>query len=318
MAGLPWFELDVDFHESPKVRALASRLREPLADAYVARVYAYCYRHARDRFDPEVACETLEEAARWRGRRGTLFDALFAIGVLEREAGRVVVHGVADRLAPHIAQRTAAAKRQRKRRENAALSIDRHAPVTRDVPRDVPRDVERDVTRESRRDTDTDTDKDKKLASAEQIRPLAVHLEGQCPALADALRRTPLVVDPGKRAVLWGEADAIVRAVGVEAVLACWLDAADRRGQGDRVPLSYLVHPMRDLSKRPAKRATLPAPDPLWLESLGSRQPEALAEWNRMVDSITGPQSPLYPERQPGALQSALTDLVEQFSEAHT
>ena len=156
MAGLPWFELDVDFHEDPKIRALASRLREPLADAYVARVYAYCYRHARDRFDPEVACETLEEAARWKGRRGTLFDALFAVSVLEREAGKVVVHGVAERLAPHLAKRQVDAERQRRRRHKVAESIGRPTVVTRDVTRDVPGDV----TRESRRDKDRDKDRD--------------------------------------------------------------------------------------------------------------------------------------------------------------
>jgi hypothetical protein len=137
MAGLPWFELDVDFHEDPKVRALASRLREPLADAYVARVSAYCYRHARDRFDPEVAAETLEEAARWKGRRGVLFDALFAVDVLEREAGKVVVHGVRDRLAPHLAKRESDAERQRRRRNKAAAAIGRPPRVTPDVTRDV-------------------------------------------------------------------------------------------------------------------------------------------------------------------------------------
>jgi hypothetical protein len=137
MAGLPWFELDVDFHESPKVRALATRLREPLADAYVARVYAYCYRHARDRFDPEVASETLEEAARWKGRRGVLFDALFAADILERVAGKVVVHGVEERLGPHLAKRLTDAERQRRRRSKATASIGRPPCVTPDVTRDV-------------------------------------------------------------------------------------------------------------------------------------------------------------------------------------
>ena len=81
MAGLPWFELDTDFHDSPKVRALCARLREPLADAYVARLYAYCYRHARDRYEAETAEEVIEEAARWRGKRGGLLGAFLVVGL---------------------------------------------------------------------------------------------------------------------------------------------------------------------------------------------------------------------------------------------
>lgn len=170
MAGLPWFELDVDFHEDPKVRALASRLREPLADAYVARLYAYCYRHARDRFAPDVAAETIEEACRWRGRRGVLFDALFAVEVLEREGGKVVVHGVAERLAPHLAKRLTDATRQRRRREKAAAAIGRPPGVTPDVTRD----DHRDVTRESRRDKDRDKDKDTFVSTIASVQPQIV------------------------------------------------------------------------------------------------------------------------------------------------
>ena len=67
MAGLPWFELDVDFPESPKCLALAHRLKEPLAEAYLVRLWAYCYRHATDRFKGEAAPSAVEGVARWRG-----------------------------------------------------------------------------------------------------------------------------------------------------------------------------------------------------------------------------------------------------------
>jgi len=154
MAGLPWFELDTDFADNPKIRALAVRLREPLADAYVARLYAYCYRHARDRFDAEVASDTVEDAVRWRGRRGTLFEALFRADILERDAGRVIVHGVKDRLGPHLSKRLGDAERQRRRRDRVAESIGRSGDVTHDV------------TRESR--GNKDKDKDKNLEEAEE------------------------------------------------------------------------------------------------------------------------------------------------------
>lgn len=141
MPGLPWFELDTDFAENPKIRALASRLREPLADAYVARLYAYCYRQCIDRLEPDVAAETLEDAVRWKGRRGVLFDAWHAVGILEREAGKVVVHGVGERLAPHVASRVAAAERQRRRRQKVAKSPNMPSSVTPSVTRDVTGDV---------------------------------------------------------------------------------------------------------------------------------------------------------------------------------
>lgn len=153
MAGLPWFELDTDFHDDPKIRGLATRLREPLADSYVSRLYAYCYKHAVDRFDPEIAAETIEEVCRWRGRRVVLFDALFQAEILERDAGKVVVHGVRARLAPHLAKRQSDAERQQRRRDKVAKSFGRTPDVTRDVTQD--------VTRESRRDKNKDRDKDR-------------------------------------------------------------------------------------------------------------------------------------------------------------
>jgi hypothetical protein len=156
MAGLPWFELDVNFHEDPKIKELVSRLRQPLADSYVSRLYAYCYKHATDRFPPESASDTIEDVCRWKGRRGVLFDALFGVEVLEREAGKVIVHGVAARLGPHLAKRIVDAERQKRHREKVTATIGHPALVTRDVTRD----VTVPVTRESRGDKDRDKDRD--------------------------------------------------------------------------------------------------------------------------------------------------------------
>jgi hypothetical protein len=135
MAGLPWFELDTDYHDSPKAEALKSRLRNPEADAFPSRLYAYCYKHALDRFDPEVAQHVVEAAAKWRGRRGVLFDALFAVGVLERDGGKVVVHGVAERLAPHLAKREADRIRIAEKRDKAADALRQRADVAQESQR---------------------------------------------------------------------------------------------------------------------------------------------------------------------------------------
>ncbi len=123
MAGLPWCELDVEFSEHPKVVVLQGRLREPLADAYVVRLWAYCYRYCTDRFSGDLAVDAVEAAGRWRGKRGVLADALLAARLIDRDGPDLLVHGVGERLAPHLAKRAKDAERQRERRANAAGKI---------------------------------------------------------------------------------------------------------------------------------------------------------------------------------------------------
>jgi hypothetical protein len=246
VAGLTWFELDVDFHDDPKVKALCSRLRNPCADSYVSRLYAYCYKHATDRFPPESAADTLEDVCRWRGRKGVLFDALFAVEVLEREAGRVVVHGVKARLAPHLAKREADRIRIAEKRDKAADSLRRRG------------DVAATTTRRRANvagNTDIDTNNvvlTNDVAPPAKIQPLGVHIQGQCPDLVAAVQRAAeagVGVSVGRRAVLWGEADGLVRQLGADAVHAAWVQAAAKRaGDPGDVPLAYLIHPLRSLA----------------------------------------------------------------------
>jgi hypothetical protein len=273
MAGLPWFELDTDFHESPKVRALASRLREPLADAYVARLYAYCYRHARDRFDPEVAAETLEEAARWRGRRGVLFDALFAVGVLEREAGKVVVHGVAERLAPHLAKRIGDAERQQRRRDKLMMSGKK--------TRDVTGGVTRDVTRESQRDKDKDRDREEKEAATAPADAVEAPPSEPYPwpkaaafrqTLTDRMARTVLYPVGGPEARILASLEASLEHVPAsDAVELCRgrIVAASAQADG-RVPgtLSYFAQVLADEAMKRQVRAesTKRKPNPIGID----------------------------------------------------
>ncbi len=124
MAGLSWFELDVDFHEHPKTRALQVALKNPTAEAYVSRIWAYCYHHAVDRFEGAAAVPTIEEAARWRGKAGVLVEALLSVKYLVREGDVLIAYGVADRLAPHLKAKSNAVERQRRRRDRLAESRD--------------------------------------------------------------------------------------------------------------------------------------------------------------------------------------------------
>ncbi len=162
MAGLTWFELDVDFSEHPKTVALAVALKNPLAEAYVSRIWAYCYKNARDRFSGPAATATIEQAARWTGKPGHLVAALLQVGYLERthDNSVTIAHGVGERLGPHLAARAAAAERQRRRREKAARDLERHAGVTRDDPVTSPvshtptrQRPDRDLTREAEADS---------------------------------------------------------------------------------------------------------------------------------------------------------------------
>jgi hypothetical protein len=133
MAGLSWFELDVDFHQHQKTVALQVELRNPTAEAYVSRIWAYCYHHAIDRFEGPAAVATLEHAANWRGKTGRLVSALLAVRYLECDGETLVAHGVKERLGPHLRAKASAAERQRKHRERIASD---NAPVTRDVTGD--------------------------------------------------------------------------------------------------------------------------------------------------------------------------------------
>jgi hypothetical protein len=244
MAGLTWFELDTDFHDSPKVKALCSRLRQPLADSYVSRLYAYCYRHATDRFPPESAPDTIEDIARWKGRRGVLFDALFAVEVLERDAGRVVVHGVAERLGPHLAKKLGDAERQKRHREKVTASIGRNAgsngPVTRDV------------TRESQgnQDKDIDRDKDQEVSETASQSEAPPWLAGVRAKLAQEFGRSePLGIgkDPAR----------------VVASFARWVEAV-----GEDFTVSDCARVARDKNAVPANLAWWPG----WLDTVSDAQ----------------------------------------------
>jgi hypothetical protein len=106
---------------------------------------------------------------------------------------------------------------------------------------------------------------DVKPEPTSNIRPLGIHLQMQCPKLADLLRQAAdagVGVNPGRLAAPWGEAEALIGQVGVEAALASWTRAASRRqGEGD-IPLTYLLHPLRDAAKSGPKTSRGPCKVP--------------------------------------------------------
>lgn len=314
MPGLPWFELDTDFSESPKVRALAARLREPLADAYVARLYAYCYRHARDRFDAEVAAELIEEACRWRGRRGTLVDALHAVDVLEREAGKVVVHGVKDRLGPHLSKRLGDAERQKRRRDKVAESALRHAGVTRDITRESQGNKDRDKDREATATAEACSEAPSAPPSPTVVTLPCVGAGASTYAVTRAQVEAWRVAYPGL------DVEAEVRRAGA------WLDANPGRRKTARGCPRFLVAWLgrAQNSPRPAAQPLDPgrlARLPTWWEQAG---PERLEEFYRRraeiapwLDPSAPPNVTGHPGENPGAwvVEGPLLRLVETTRE---
>jgi hypothetical protein len=124
MAGLPWIEVDTDMPEHPKSLRMAVMLKEPLAFAYVIRLFCYCGRsNVEGRFEGSEAADTIEAVVGWRGKPGRFVEVAAAVGYLDKTPHGFVVHDWRDRAAPHIAKRTKDAERQRIRRANAAKGI---------------------------------------------------------------------------------------------------------------------------------------------------------------------------------------------------
>jgi hypothetical protein len=158
--GLTWFELEVGYPSSPKAKALQVRLKNPTADAYPMRLWAYCYLNEVFRFDGVAAESTIEDACAWRGKHGALVAALLDCRILDRDGDALVAHGVEERLAAAQGRRGAAAERQRRWRDRQRDVTDHgDGDVTRDVTRESP------VTSRSYQPTNQPTDQPSSLRS---------------------------------------------------------------------------------------------------------------------------------------------------------
>lgn len=131
MAGLSWFELEIDFPDHPKSARLGVLLKNPVAYGWVVRLWAYCYKHATDRFVAPGAEEQVEQAAGWRGKAGALVAALLEVGYLDRDGDDLLAHGVGERLAPHLAKKKGDRERAQNRRDVAAKSLQSRANVSK-------------------------------------------------------------------------------------------------------------------------------------------------------------------------------------------
>lgn len=127
--SLPWFRVDVDLVDHPKVDALADLLKEPLAVAYVIRFWAWTMRYAaRGRLAPG-ARRSVERACGWRGAEGELWSALAQTGWLEvNPDGSAEVHDWDEHNGAAVAKAEKDAERKRndrkRRADGAGRSVD--------------------------------------------------------------------------------------------------------------------------------------------------------------------------------------------------
>jgi hypothetical protein len=125
--GYSWFRVDGGFSQHPKTLALCDALKEPLADAYVVRLWSWVHCYAPTGHVLSRVTGALEAALRWQGAPGLLITTMTEVGFLDPVSDGLLVHDWADYQAVFAekAKRNAALKRQKRKR--------RHASVTRDV-----------------------------------------------------------------------------------------------------------------------------------------------------------------------------------------
>lgn len=122
-AGLPWIPLHVSFPTSRKSIALGVALRNPLAWAYVVRLWTWAATHAGDGLiEGPDAVAVIEHAAGWTDSPGSLVEAmsLAHIRLLDPTSAGFRIHDWDEHCAPHIQKRDKDKERMRNYRRKIA------------------------------------------------------------------------------------------------------------------------------------------------------------------------------------------------------
>ena len=125
--SLPWFKVFTAVPDHAKVVALMAELDEPLADAYVLRLWDYAARLSPSgRVGGVRAGFVIERAVRWEGDSGALVAAMVTVGLLDVDGEDLVIHDWAQEQGAHVAkverdrQKPGGKKPPRKPRANPA------------------------------------------------------------------------------------------------------------------------------------------------------------------------------------------------------
>lgn len=138
--GYSWYRTDSAYHRHPKMLALKAALNEPLADAYVSRLWSWTQVYASDgRFSADLVA-ALESELGWTGSSGSLAAALEKTGWLDRSGDVLAVHDWPEYQGYLVkkAKKDADKKRKRRARESArtapSVRADGAAPSPRTAP----------------------------------------------------------------------------------------------------------------------------------------------------------------------------------------
>jgi hypothetical protein len=133
VAGLPWIEIETDLPTHPKSVRLALKLGDNRAWTYMVQLWLWCAEQVpTGRIDGEDAIALIAFGAGWTGDASRFVTAGIESGFIDRDGESFVMHGLAERLAAHIAKRAKDKARQQKRRARLAKKFGA-PPVTRDV-----------------------------------------------------------------------------------------------------------------------------------------------------------------------------------------
>lgn len=147
--GYSWYRTDSAYHRHPKMLALRAELKQPLADAYVSRLWSWTQVYAPDGRISVGLIGALEAELGWTDSSGSLAAALEKTGWLERHGDVLLVHDWPEYQGYLVkkAKKDADKKRKRRARDGAktapSVRADGAAPSPRTAP---PTDGRTDVT----------------------------------------------------------------------------------------------------------------------------------------------------------------------------
>jgi hypothetical protein len=122
--GYSWFRVDSAFVRHPKTLALKAELNNPIADAYITRLWAWTQVYAPSGRIPAALIAGLEAELLWTGSAGSLAAALEKTGWLDRVGSDFEVHDWADLQGFHVKKAKKDADKKRKRRARASARTD--------------------------------------------------------------------------------------------------------------------------------------------------------------------------------------------------
>lgn len=145
-----WFSVENTLIDHPKTMALRLELSEPLAEAYLLRLWCWTHRYAPSGLIPVPSMLALEQSVGWRGGNGILITALRKTGWIDEVGGEFFVHDWPEYQSVFVEKSIRDAKLKRKKRAKAARAG--LAPGARAAPPTLRDETRRDGTKPDQQD----------------------------------------------------------------------------------------------------------------------------------------------------------------------